>query len=101
MAGTVNDQDYWTMNLGYSINGETVVALWYSEYGWRMFLSSSLGGSSGSIFGPETLCPGDQADGWSHYNGVDVVDSGTDIQWECLGIFFFVLHFIDLLDIMY
>ena len=41
--------------------------------------------------GPETLCPGDQADGWSHYNGVDVVDSGTDIQWECLGISIFDL----------
>ena len=92
MAGTVNGHDYWTMDLGYMINGQTEVALWYSN-GWKMFVASSLGGSSGSVFGPATLCPGDQADGWSHYNGAMVVDSGTDIQWECLGIFFFKHEF--------
>ena len=96
-AGTVNGRDYWTKD-----TGGQVFALWYSIMnGWIMFYESSLGGSGGSVFGPNVDCPMDQADGWRYFNGMDTVDSGTDIQWECLGIFFFVLHFIDLLDIMY
>ena len=83
-AGTVNGHDYWTKD------GFRVRALWYSIMnGWRMATNSSLGGSSGSVFGPDTKCPRDyHADGWRYY--YDKVKSGTDIKWECLGNFHFV-----------
>ena len=87
-AGTVNGRDYWTKD-----TGGQVFALWYSIMnGWIMFYDSSLGGSGGSVFGPNVDCPTDQADGWRHYDGSAIVESGTDIQWECLGISnFFIL----------
>ena len=79
--GTVNGHDYWTKD------GFKVRALWYSIMnGWRMSSNSSLGGISGLVFGPDTKCPRDQVDGWRHYDGSAIVDSGTDIQWKCLGI---------------
>ena len=85
-AGTVNGRDYWTK--------DDSMALWYSIMsGWRMFSKSSLGGSSGSVFGPNVDCPTDQTDGWSHYDGSAIVDSGTDIQWECLGIYISIFVF--------
>ena len=85
-AGTVNGRDYWTKG------GGQVMALWYSIMnGWRMFTEGSLGGSSGSVFGPDTKCPRDQADGWEHYDGSAIVDSGEGIQWECLGMSIFGL----------
>ena len=80
-VGTVNGRDYWTKD-----NGFQVMALWYSVMnGWRMFLESSLGGSSGSVFGPNIDCPTDQAHGWRYYDGSAIVES-PDILWECLGI---------------
>ena len=88
IEGTVNGRDYWTKD------GFRVRALWYSIWnGWRMFTNSSLGGSSGSVFGPDTNCPRDQTDGWSHYDGSAIVDSGTDIHWECLGIYISIFVF--------
>ena len=86
-AGTTNGRDYWTMD-----SGSEVFPLWFSILnGWRMsFNVASLGGSSGVVFGPDTMCPGDQADGWKYYNGsVGFVD--TSIQWECLGTYFHLL----------
>ena len=80
-AGMVNGRDYWIMDTGSEIQ-----PLWYSIFnGWRMsFNNASLGGGSGTLFGPDTICPRDQADGWEHFNGVGIVD--TELQWECLGI---------------
>ena len=89
IEGTVNGRDYWTKD------GFRVRALWYSIWnGWRMASNSSLGGSSGLVFGPDTNCPRDQTDGWRYYDGSAIVDSCKDIQWKCLSMFSFVLKFI-------
>ena len=77
-------------------DGPQVMALWYyfynfnSQMGWRMHSNDSLGGGPASVFGPDTKCPRDQADGWRHYDGSAIVESGTDVQWECLGISIFL-----------
>ena len=101
-AGTVNNHDYWTGPTIMTKDGSQVMALWYYFYnfnspmGWRMHTNDSLGGGSASVFGPDTKCPRDQADGWRYGK----VGSGKDIQWKCLGMFIFVLKFI-LLDKYY
>ena len=78
-TGTVNGHEYW-------IHSGGSYALWYSILnGWRGSYLSSLGGTSGYIFGPETSCPTDEGV-WSHYDSTAIVESGSGVKWECLGI---------------
>ena len=78
-TGTVNGHEYW-------IHSGGNYALWYTILdGWRGSYLSSLGGTSGFIFGPETSCPTDEG-GWSHYDNTAIVESGSGVKWECLGI---------------
>ena len=82
-AGTVNGRDYWKMDTALGIKAY----LWFSILnGWRMaFNDAQLGTAFGSVFGPDTICPRDQADGWKHFKpgAGNVV---TMLQWDCLGI---------------
>ena len=78
--GMVNGRDYWINSNGY--------ALWHVIYsGLRVSYESSLGGSSGFLFGQMAECPTDEG-GWEYYDSSAGAsfDGSSGLQWECLGI---------------
>ena len=79
-TGMVNGREYWTHSSGY--------ALWHAiTSSLRVSYLSSLGGSSGFLFGEMADCPTDDG-GWEYYDSSAgaVLDGSSGLQWECLGI---------------
>ena len=76
----MNGREYWIHSNGY--------ALWHAiKSGLRVSYESSIGGTSGFLFGHMAECPTDEG-GWEYYDSSAgaFLNGSLGLQWECLGI---------------